>query len=152
MSEEIERLLNQPREFRIGEKTVTVEALPPGAVTLIIVRILDKIKKIDLEMLKEATGSKKGPNVESLYELFENRLREASIRDYEIFQLILTPAETWRRTKGVFKANDYPVSLKEIEWEAPELLLGEIFDEFIARNPRFAIQKKMVNMAQMQQQ
>ncbi|HOX87906.1 MAG TPA: hypothetical protein PKY55_15105 [bacterium] len=149
MSEEIERLLNQPREFRIGEKTVTVEALPPGAVTLIIVRILDKIKKIDLEMLKEAT---KESQVESLYDLFEKRLQEAIVRDYEIFQAILTPAETWRRTKGNLKKTDYPVTLEELQWAAPELLLGEIFDEFIARNPRFAIQKKMVNLAQMQQQ
>ncbi len=149
MSEEIERLLNQPREFRIGEKTVTVEALPPGAVTLIIVRILDKIKKIDLEMLKEAT---KESQVESLYDLFEKRLQEAMVRDYEIFQAILTPAETWRRTKGNLKKTDYSVTLEELQWAAPELLLGEIFDEFIARNPRFAIQKKMVNLAQMQQQ
>lgn len=148
MSEEIERLLNQPREFRIGEKTVTVEALPPGAVTIIIMRILDKIKKIDLEMLKEAT---KESQVESLYDLFEKRLQEAMVRDYEIFQAILTPAETWRRTKGNLKKADYPVTLAELQWAAPELLLGEIFDEFIARNPRFAIQKKMVNLAQMQQ-
>lgn len=62
------------------------------------------------------------------------------------------PAETWRRTKGNLKKTDYPVTLEELQWAAPELLLGEIFDEFIARNPRFAIQKKMVNLAQMQQQ
>jgi len=151
MNEEMERLLNQPKEYAIGAKTVTVEALPPGAVTMIILKIVGKIKTVDLALLKNA-ASNSGPNttIESIYDLFEKRLEEAMVCDYQIFQLILTPAETWRRTRGKFKKEDFPISIEELEWNAPELMLGEIFDEWIARNPRFAIQKKMVNLASMQ--
>ncbi|HOT98869.1 MAG TPA: hypothetical protein PKZ83_17235 [bacterium] len=148
MNEEVDRLLNQPREFKIGNKTLTVEALPPGAVTLIIMRIIDKIKTVDLEMLKNAVADGKA---ESIYDLFGTRLVEAMARDYQIFQMILTPAETWRRTRGKLKKTDFPVTIEELEWDAPELMLGEILDEWLARNPRFAIQKKMVNLAAMQQ-
>lgn len=137
------QLLNQPREFRIGCKTVTVESLPAGAVTLIITRIIEKIRTVDLEVLKE--GAEGG--AESIYDLFAKRLQKSVVKDLEIYQLILTPAEVWRRTKGNLKKSDYPVTLQELEWEAPEALLGEIFDEWLARNPRFAIQKKMVNLA-----
>jgi len=151
MSEEVERLINQPREFRIGEKTVAVEALPAGAVTIIIKKIISKIRTVDLELLKNAarTGEKGG--AESLYDLFEKRLTEAMAKDYEIFQLILTPAETWRRTRGNLKKTDLPVTQEELQWEVPEAVLGEIFDEWSARNPRFDIQKKMVGLAAMQQ-
>ncbi len=153
MSEEVDRLLNQPREFKIGSKTVTVEALPPGAVTLIIMKIIEKIRTVDLELLKNTVSdSKVKARVESIYDLFKTRLTEAMACDYQIFQLILTPAEIWKRTRGQLKDTDFPISIEELEWEAPELMLGEIFDEWIARNPRFAIQKKMVSLASMQQQ
>jgi hypothetical protein len=147
VNEELERLLNQPKEYTIAGKTVTIEALPPGAVTIIIMKIIEKIKTVDLDLLK---GTVDAGKIEAIYDLFEKRLKEAITRDYQIFQLMLTPAETWRRTKGNFKKTDFPITLEELEWETPELLLGEIFDEWIARNPRFAIQKKMVNLASMQ--
>ena len=149
MDEQMERLLNQPREFKIGSKIVTVEALPPGAVTLIITRIIEKIRTVDLELLKKAVDQ---GSAENLYDLFEKRLKEAMERDYSIFQMILTPADTWRRTRGNLKKADFPITMEELEWDAPELILGEIFDEWVARNPRFAIQKKIVSLAAMQQQ
>lgn len=149
MSEEMERLLNQPKEFRIGDKILTVEALPPGAVTMIILQILQKIKTVDLDLLK---GTVEGGKVESIYALFEKRLMEADARDCQIFQLMLAPAEAWRRTKGNFKKADFPITLEEIQWGVPELVLSEILDEWLARNPRFAIQKKMVGLASMQRE
>ncbi len=149
MSEEVDRLINQPREFTIGDKTVTVEALPAGAVTLIITKIIEKISTVDLEVLKESTKKKGG--AESLYDLFAKRLQKAMVKDFEIYQMILTPAATWAAKRGNLKPEDYPVTLQELEWETPEAVLGEIFDEWLVRNPRFAIQKKMVNLAVAQQ-
>lgn len=149
MSEEVDRLINQPREFAIGNRTVTVEALPAGAVTLIITKIIEKISTVDLEVLKES--SKKKGGAESLYDLFAKRLQKAMVKDFEIYQMILTPAATWAAKRGNLKPEDYPVTLQELEWDAPEAVLGEIFDEWLARNPRFAIQKKMVSLAAAQQ-
>jgi len=156
MSEEIKpaaqettlaQLINQPREFKIGSKTVTVEAQPAGAVTLIITKIIEKISTVDLEVLKEGVKGK----AESLYELFAKRLQRAMVKDFEIYQMILTPAATWAIKRGNMKPEDYAVTLEELEWDAPEAVLGEIFDEWLARNPRFAIQKKMVSLAASQQ-
>lgn len=147
MSEETERLINQPREFTIGGKTVAVEAHPAGAVTIIIRKIIEKIRTVDLELLKTATTE----GADSIYDLFEKRLAEAMAKDYAIYQLILTPAAVWCRTRGNLKKSDLPVTLQELEWETSEAVLGEIFDEWLARNPRFSIQKKMVSLAAMQQ-
>ena len=143
------QLINQPREFKVGNKTLTVEAQPAGAVTLIITKIIEKISTVDLEVLKESTKKKGG--AESLYDLFAKRLQRAMVKDFEIYQMILTPAATWAAKRGNLKPEDYPVTLQELEWETPEAVLGEIFDEWLARNPRFAIQKKMVNLAVAQQ-
>jgi len=143
MSDEVEKLLNQPKEFKIGDKTVYVEAQPPGVVTLIIKKLIEKAKVVDLEILKQMTEK---ADVDSIYALFERRLDEAAGKDFEIFQMMLTPAEVWRVKKGKVSAEDYPVTREELEWNATELMLGDIFDEWTARNPRFEIQKKMINL------
>ena len=145
------QLINQPREFKVGNKTLTVEAQPAGAVTLIITKIIEKIRTVDLEILQESVRGKGTGGAESLYELFAKRLQSAMVKDFEIYQMILTPAATWAAKRGNLKPEDYPVTLQELEWETPEAVLGEIFDEWLARNPRFAIQKKMVNLAVAQQ-
>ena len=117
--------------------------------TLIITKIIEKISTVDLEVLKE--GVKGKGKAESLYELFAKRLQRAMVKDFEIYQMILTPAATWAIKRGNMKPEDYAVTLEELEWDAPEAVLGEIFDEWLARNPRFAIQKKMVSLAASQQ-
>jgi len=143
MNEDVEKLLNKPKEFKIGDKTVYVEAQPPGAVTLIIKKLIEKAKVVDLEILKQMTDE---ADVDSIYALFEKRLDEAAGKDFEIFQMMLTPAEVWKEKRASVGENDYPVSKDDLEWNATELMLSEIFDEWMARNPRFEIQKKMINL------
>ena len=138
-----EQLFNQPKEFKIGEKTVLVVSQPPGAVTLIILAMVEKIKGVDLDVIKAAASEEKPADIGTIYEVFEQRLKTASAKDFRIFQMILTSPETWRRTKGSLKKTDYPVTEDEIEWGATDAMLMEIFDEWVARNPRFELQKKM---------
>ena len=47
---------------------------------------------------------------------------------------------------GLEEDDDYTVSLDELEWDATEEQLGQIFDEWTARNPRFERQKKMISV------
>jgi hypothetical protein len=145
MSEEkLERLINSPKEFIVNGKKVTVESHPPGAVTMIIKKLVEKMQKIDLAIVKEKLQD---AEAETFYDLFYERLDKAEEYDLEIFQLMLTPAAKWREKKGVFTEKDFPISIDELQWDTNESTLGEIFDEWAARNPRFAIQKKMANIA-----
>jgi len=135
-----EQLINQPAEFKIGEKTVFVEALPAGAVTIIIKKMIAKTETVDLDMLQQISKEKKD---KSIYDLFKERIDKSIKQNLNIFQMILTPAAKWKEKRGNLKEADYPVTNEDLEWNTTDQLLLKIFEEWLARNPRFALEKKM---------
>jgi len=153
-ADEIERLINKPAEFTIGSKKVFVEAQPPGAVTCIIRHLIEKAKRIDLDILKKYTKDKikdkdkvDEMQAESIYDLLSEKIAKDAQEDLVLFQMILTPAEIWAKRRGNLAKSDYPVTVKDLEWDTPEKMLLDMFLEWSARNPRFERQKKTLEMA-----
>lgn len=141
---EINRLINKPAEFEINSKKVFVEALPAGAVTVIIQKLIDKIRQIDFETVGKAAKGK--DDIDVLYETLMKRMKIDVDADLAIYRLMLIPAKLWADKRGNFAETDYTISIEELQWNATEQQLMEIFDEWIARNPRFERQKKMMMM------
>lgn len=153
-TDELERLINKPKKYKIGEKIVYVEAHPPGAVTCIIRHIIEKAKRVDIDIMKQVLSvkadnkdKKKNAEIDTIYELLSQKIQEDSIEDFKLFQLILTPTKTWTETKGNFELNGFPISTDELEWNATENQLLDIFMEWTKRNPRFDRQKKILSLA-----
>jgi len=146
---EVDRLVNVPATFDIGSKTVKVEALPAGAVTQIYKHRIAKAKRVDLDLLKKEANKGKESGEEQLdtiYDLLEKRLVTDSYEDYQLIRLMLIPAKVWTEKRGNFEKTDFPIAIEELEWQATELQLIQIIDEWTKRNPRFERQKKILEM------
>ena len=159
---EVERLINKPAEFEINGKKVSVEALPAGAVTIILQKLIDKVQQIDAETMSKIHSEKKkteqkkqseaekaemaAKQVAALYDTLTKRMRSDVDADLAIYRLMLVPAKLWTDKRGNFADTDYTISLEELQWNATEQQLVQIFDEWTARNPRFERQKKTMMM------
>lgn len=151
MSRESERLTNKPAKWTIGTKTVQVESLPAGAIVQILEEIKKRTKLASPEKAIELMGSGKDINVfiKEFRDLVKEDLLTEVENDWELYRLILIPADIWRKTRGdfsEFKDEDYPVTQDDIEWNATEDLLLDIWTEFWKRNARFDRQKKMADV------